>query len=111
MAQVSPDIEAFPLYILCYHRIWRISTRSCSISEQLLEDQLYLAVRLAVCQLTAPDAPILLDDALAAFDDGRMALALELLRGLGEERQILLFSCHSREAAWARAQGVPVIEL
>jgi len=45
-------------------------------------DQLYLAVRLAVCQLTAPDAPILLDDALATFDDGRMALALALLKGL-----------------------------
>ncbi len=74
-------------------------------------EQLYLAVRLAVCRLTVPGAPILLDDALASFDDGRMALALELLRGLGEGRQILLFSCHSREAAWARAQGVPVIEL
>lgn len=74
-------------------------------------EQLYLAVRLAVCALTAPDAPILLDDALATFDDSRMERALELLKELGGERQILLFSCHSREAAWARAQGVPVIEL
>ena len=73
-------------------------------------EQLYLAVRLAVCQLTAPDAPILLDDALAAFDDGRMALALALLKELGEERQILLFSCHHREAEWAKAHDVPVIE-
>lgn len=73
-------------------------------------EQLYLAVRLAVCQLTAPDAPILLDDALAAFDDGRMALALALLKELGEERQILLFSCHRREAEWAKAHDVPVIE-
>lgn len=73
--------------------------------------QLYLAVRLAVCHLTVPEAPILLDDALTAFDDHRMALALELLRRLGEERQILLFSCHGREAEWARARGVPVIEL
>ena len=64
-----------------------------------------------MCVLTVPDAPILLDDALAAFDDGRMERALTLLKELGEERQILLFSCHSREAAWARAQGVPVIEL
>ena len=73
-------------------------------------EQLYLAVRLAVCQLTAPDAPILLDDALATFDDGRMALALALLKGLAEERQILLFSCHRREAEWAKAHDVPVIE-
>ena len=75
------------------------------------EEQLYLAVRLAVCQLTVPGAPLVLDDALASFDDGRMALALELLKGLGEERQILLFSCHCREAQWAGAHGVPVLTL
>jgi len=62
-------------------------------------DQLYLAVRLAVCRLCLPDRPpILLDDALAAFDDRRLDLALDLLRELAREQQILLFSCHSREA-------------
>ena len=74
-------------------------------------EQLYLAVRLAVCRLTVPDAPILLDDALCAFDDDRMALALDALRAEGAGRQILLFSCQGREAAWARAHGVPVISL
>lgn len=74
-------------------------------------DQLYLAVRLAICRLTVPDAPILLDDALAAFDNKRMALALALLKELGAERQILLFSCHSREAAWATDHHIPVIQL
>lgn len=74
-------------------------------------EQLYLAVRLAVCALTVPEAPIVLDDALAAFDDSRMALALELLKELGAERQILLFSCHSREGSWAAAHSVPVIKL
>ena len=42
----------------------------------------------------------MLDDALANFDDARMALALETLEELGQERQILLFTCHGREAAW-----------
>lgn len=74
-------------------------------------EQLYLAVRLAVCALTVPGAPIVLDDALAAFDDARMAMAMALLKGQGAERQILLFSCHGREAAWARANGIPVIHL
>ena len=74
-------------------------------------EQLYLAVRLAVCALTVPGAPIVLDDALTAFDDGRMALALELLRDQAQERQILLFSCHSREADWAAAHHVSVIKL
>ena len=74
-------------------------------------EQLYLSVRLAICALTAPDAPLVLDDALAAFDDRRCALALDYLQCAARERQILLFSCHSREADWAEAHGVPVIRL
>jgi len=38
-----------------------------------------------------------LDDALAAFDDDRLALALGLLRELGQEQQVLLFTCQRRE--------------
>ena len=63
-------------------------------------DQLYLAVRLAVCQLCLPQedpAPLLLDDALVTFDDSRMTLALNCLEELGQERQVLLFTCQSRE--------------
>ena len=53
-------------------------------------DQLYLAVRLAVCELVLPaeePCPLVLDDALANFDDGRCALALEALARLGEGRE------------------------
>ncbi len=63
-------------------------------------DQLYLAVRLAVCDLVLSAdtaAPLVLDDALVAFDDERLELALDLLRELAKERQILLFTCQSRE--------------
>jgi len=66
-------------------------------------DQLYLAVRLAICDLVLPEensVPIVLDDALASFDDQRCAAALEHLRREAERRQILLFTCHSREAAF-----------
>ena len=64
-------------------------------------DQLYLAVRLAVCQLCLPgdSAPLVLDDALVNFDDARLALALDALAELGRERQILLFTCQGRERA------------
>ena len=68
-------------------------------------DQLYLAVRLAVCDLVLPSenaVPIVLDDALSSFDDIRCAAALDLLRKEAEKRQILLFTCHSREAAYFR---------
>ena len=62
-------------------------------------DQLYFALRLAVCRLCLPEKPpIFLDDALAAFDDRRLSLALDLLLELAGEQQILLFSCHRREA-------------
>ena len=74
-------------------------------------DQLYLAVRLALSQLTLPGIPLVLDDILATFDDHRAALALDYLARLGKERQILLFSCHSREAQWARAHQIPVLTL
>lgn len=64
--------------------------------------QLYLAVRLAMCDLALPQeepCPILLDDALDAFDDDRANLALDCLLSAAKTRQILLFSCHGREAA------------
>ena len=60
-------------------------------------DQLYLALRLAICELLIPRAPILLDDALVYFDDQRAALALETLKELSKTRQVLIFSCQSRE--------------
>lgn len=63
-------------------------------------DQLYLAVRLAIAELALePDTPLILDDALAFFDDTRMAAALSLLQQQAQTRQILLFSCHNRERA------------
>lgn len=68
-------------------------------------DQLYLAVRLAVCDMALPGgdpAPLVLDDALADFDDQRMALALETLGQYAQGRQVLLFTCHSREEDWRK---------
>ena len=69
-------------------------------------DQLYLAVRLAICEMVLPreqSAPLVLDDALTSFDDERMAAALELLLELSEGRQILLFTCQEREGAYLAA--------
>ena len=64
------------------------------------KDQLYLALRLAVCDLALPGddpCPIVLDDALVTFDGERMARALELMRSIAERRQVLLFTCHERD--------------
>lgn len=57
-------------------------------------DQMYLALRLAMCtRLLPPDVPLVLDDALVNFDDARTALALDVLRELAQTRQILFFTC------------------
>ena len=60
-------------------------------------DQLYLALRLAVSEELSPQAPLVLDDALARFDDDRMKAALEILKKEAETKQVILFSCQSRE--------------
>lgn len=78
-------------------------------------DQLYLAVRLAICEMVLPGdepCPLVLDDALANFDDKRLALALDALCELARERQVLLFTCHSREeACLAGRPGVDMAHL
>jgi len=61
-------------------------------------DQLYLALRLAVAQELTPESPLILDDCLVRFDDARMKQTMELLRELAQEKQIILFTCHGREA-------------
>lgn len=68
-------------------------------------DQLYLAVRLAVCELALPKekrTPLILDDALVNFDDMRCGYAVELLRELSRDRQIVLFTCHDREMDYVK---------
>ena len=74
-------------------------------------DQLYLALRLAICQLTLPGIPLVLDDALANFDDQRLDLALTFLEQLGQQRQVLLFSSQHREESWACAHQIPALTL
>ena len=62
-------------------------------------DQLYLALRLAVAGELTPQAPLILDDALVRFDDRRALEALKILQQEAQTRQVLLFTCHNREAA------------
>ena len=60
-------------------------------------DQLYLALRLAVAEELTPDAPLVLDDAMVRFDDARLATALHILTEMAENKQVILFTCQSRE--------------
>ena len=60
-------------------------------------DQLYLSLRLAVADEITPEAPLVLDDALIRFDDNRLQAALEVLKEESDSKQVILFSCQSRE--------------
>ena len=60
-------------------------------------DQLYLALRLAVSEALTPEAPLILDDALVRFDDTRLAAAMAILKEEARDKQVLLFTCQSRE--------------
>ncbi|MBQ6464860.1 MAG: AAA family ATPase [Oscillospiraceae bacterium] len=59
-------------------------------------DLLYLAVRLAVCELALPEGescPLIIDDALVNLDETRQEQAMKLLAQIAKERQVILFSC------------------
>ena len=61
-------------------------------------DQLYLALRLAVAEELTPEVPLILDDVLVRFDDGRMKAAVEILKEMAQIRQVICFTCQGREA-------------
>ena len=77
-----------------------LADRPLALLSQGTADQLYLALRLAVADLLLPSqesCPVVLDDALAAFDDDRLALALDTLCAVAGERQVKRITCQHRE--------------
>ena len=65
-------------------------------------DLMYLAVRLAVCELALPEGepcPLILDDALVNLDETRFQQAIELLKQIARDRQVILFTCRQQEDA------------
>lgn len=71
--------------------------RGCLWRSDGTADQMYLALRLAVAEELTPHAPLILDDAFVRFDDGRLKEALNILNQTGEDKQVILFTCQSRE--------------
>lgn len=90
-------------------------SRSIRLLSQGTADQLYLAVRLAICGMVLPEekhVPLILDDALVSFDDRRLRAALDVLLAESEQRQILLFTCQTRERDYlAGHKNVTVLTL
>lgn len=90
-------------------------SRSIRLLSQGTADQLYLAVRLAICGMVLPEekhVPLILDDALVSCDDRRLRAALDVLLAESEQRQILLFTCQTRERDYLRGrENVSVLSL
>ena len=69
--------------------------------------QIYFAFRMAVTELLFPDTdmPILLDDAFIQYDDHRLASTLLWLGS--QKRQVLIFTCQSREEVLLKHLNIP----
>lgn len=71
-------------------------------------DQVYLALRLAAAKLlqgSGSGFPLIFDDSFTQYDDERLKTALEWLSS-AYGGQIIIFTCHRREAQMLRARQV-----
>lgn len=74
-------------------------------------DQAYLSLRLAISSLLSGESetlPVLMDDALAQYDDSRTKTALGFLKEYSNDCQILLFTCHNAIKDIAADEGATV---
>lgn len=72
-------------------------------------DQVYLALRLAAAKLIQPNVdemPLIFDDSFIQYDDERLRSALKWL-SKAYHGQLLVFTCHQREAQMLTANQVP----
>ena len=73
-------------------------------------DQLYLSLRLAMAKLLQKERkeylPLLFDDSFAMYDENRLAAALSFVNK-AYPAQILLFTCHKREAEVLQQLDIP----
>ncbi len=76
-------------------------------------EQLYLALRLALCKTAVKDIelPVFLDDAFCTYDDDRLFNVLRLIKNESSNRQMFISSCRSSEFLFFRNENVNIIKL
>ena len=68
-------------------------------------EQIYFCIRMAAAEiLTEEPLPLILDDVFAFYDDKRLESVLKWLSGQG--KQVIIFTCHSREEELLRGLTV-----
>lgn len=80
-------------------------------------DQMYLALRIALVQTIEKKTeklPLIMDEILSQYDDARSLDTISLLKEISKERQIVFFTCKSREIEMAKFvcnNNINIIEL
>ena len=74
-------------------------------------EQLYFSLRMAASEILCQEEslPLLLDDVFVMYDEKRLAQTLKWLAKCG--KQVLLCTCHTREAKLLRQMGLPFHEI
>ena len=73
-------------------------------------DQVYLALRLATARLVQEghdQMPLIFDDSFVQYDDDRLRTALKWISRAYQDHQIIIFTCHQREAQMMTANQIP----
>lgn len=92
--------------------------RAESLSQGTM-DQVYLALRLTLAKIFSENSeilPVILDDSFTQYDDKRAHQAMKALERLSSSHQILIFTCHKRDAenfskVYKNADNSKLIEL
>ncbi len=89
------------------------ASRQADLLSMGTTDQAYLSLRLALSKLLRQEnnLPVLLDDVLAQYDEGRAASALAALQEYAADSQVLFFTCHRALCKKAEELGAAVINL
>lgn len=71
-------------------------------------DQVYLALRFSIIDnlLLSKNMPIIVDDCFVQYDDNRLKEVLSYLVSVCDEKQIIIFTCHTREDKALQEMGV-----
>ena len=87
--------EDFSISILTENGTKPISSLSAGT-----RDAAYFALRTALSSMLFPAdrPPMILDEVFSQLDDTRAEALLDLLTKIAEESQVILLTCHSREA-------------
>ena len=73
-------------------------TKEADFLSRGTEEQLYLALRLAIAELITNEGeklPIFADDPFSFYDDERLLRAVAFLKDYARDKQIVMFTCHN----------------